>query len=657
MTSVLLLGGGILAAVAFGLWVYLWREPAVPARGLLAGLRAALLALLVLLLWNPSLPWSGGGGPGVERVVLLDASLSMAARDSAGATSWEAALSGLPEDPGSGTPVLLFGAGVRAVGAGDGVEGGPADEASLLTPALERAAALGATEVLVLSDLRLDDPVSAARSVEELGLSVRFEDVGRPIRNAGLGEVRVQAAPEPGGTTDVEVLLHGEGGAAGDSVELAIRGDEGDLLALRRVSLPEAGRPERHALEVPVPEEGGRYRIRVSADLPGDGFPEDDIRVRVLDVDPDRAEILLLSFRPDWEPRFLLPVLEQVTGLDVRGYLALSGGRWLPMGREEEREGGTVDDDRVRARIGESGLLVLHGVHAGAPAWIQDALESSGRTLAFAADAAGARTVGASVASARTGEWYPSSELPPSPLAGDLAAAALDALPPLTAVLPYLEEGRVPLRVQRGRAGPAEAALVLEESEGSRRALVLAAGFWRWASREGAAREAYRRLWAGVAGWLLAADPGAGGPRIAPVRDPARRGRPLEWSVRGLAGDSLRLRVSRADSALTDTTIAAVSGPTLRTPALPPGSYEWEASAPGLADGRGAGGLDVSPYSDELLRRPMAAAAGIAGSGGEGSTGAGDRGGRPLRTHPAPYLVLLALLGAEWIGRRRQGLR
>jgi hypothetical protein len=41
-----------------------------------------------------------------------------------------------------------------------------------------------------------------------------------------------------------------------------------------------------------------------------------------------------------------------------------------------------------------------------------------------------------------------------------------------------------------------------------------------------------------------------------------------------------------------------------------------------------------------------------------GATDAAEAdGGRPLRTHPLPYLLLLGVLFAEWAGRRRSGLR
>jgi hypothetical protein len=43
----------------------------------------------------------------------------------------------------------------------------------------------------------------------------------------------------------------------------------------------------------------------------------------------------------------------------------------------------------------------------------------------------------------------------------------------------------------------------------------------------------------------------------------------------------------------------------------------------------------------------------VAGAGQEW----GAPGGRPLRTSAWPYLLLLAFLSLEWVGRRRAGLR
>lgn len=651
------LGLALAVAGAFAAWVYLRREPPVARRAVLAVLRAATLLLLVLLLWNPRLPPQMVGVRAPPPVVLLDASLSMSARDSSGAVAWEGAAARAREAAADGASVLLFGSRVRADGVGmrDSVRA-PGDEGSLLAPALERAAALGGSEIQVLSDLRLDDPLGATRAIRELEVPVRFERLGGAVRNAGVGEASIAPPTEPGGTARASLLVHGEGGAPGDSVELTARLGE-RLLARRRVALPEAGRPSREVLEIPSPDAGGRHAVTLDVELPDDGFPADDERTALLDVDPERAGILLLSLRPDWEPRFLLPVLGQVSGLRARGFLALGDGRWLPMGRMEERSG-PVDAASIRRRLQGADLLVVHGLGAGAPGWVADAAGAAGSALLFAADAAGAGRLGLETAPSAAGEWYASPELPPSPLAGHLAGTALDRLPPLTSALPLLERGaRVPLEVRRGRSGPPEAALVLRELDDARSAVVLASGFWRWGARDGDAREAYRSLWAGVAGWLLAAGADAGSPAVAAPDEPVARGRPVTWSVRGLAGDSVRLRVLAGDSAVDDTVVVPRAAAPVRTRALSPGSYRWEARADALPDGTAGGDLHVSGHSRELLR-PVTEAAELAGTGEEEAAGAGSPGaGPPLRTHPLPYIVVLVLLSAEWIGRRRQGLR
>ena len=44
------------------------------------------------------------------------------------------------------------------------------------------------------------------------------------------------------------------------------------------------------------------------------------------------------------------------------------------------------------------------------------------------------------------------------------------------------------------------------------------------------------------------------------------------------------------------------------------------------------------------------------GDGVEAGGAAGPP-GRPLRTHPLPFLIVLVLMCAEWVLRRRRGLR
>ena len=66
-----------------------------------------------------------------------------------------------------------------------------------------------------------------------------------------------------------------------------------------------------------------------------------------------------------------------------------------------------------------------------------------------------------------------------------------------------------------------------------------------------------------------------------------------------------------------------------------------------------SGRFDVERYTGELRLPPVVDAVG--GDAAEG--GAPAAAGRPLRTHPLPFILVLAVLCGEWIGRRRRGLR
>ncbi|MGH7482701.1 MAG: hypothetical protein ACRELV_11145, partial [Longimicrobiales bacterium] len=105
---------GILAAAAFvaAFLLYRLREPAGRGRSLLAALRGAALALLILLLFDPILPLAGNGGR--RAVVLLDASLSMATSPGEADSRWDGALAAL--DTIDVDDVLLFGSAVRRAG-------------------------------------------------------------------------------------------------------------------------------------------------------------------------------------------------------------------------------------------------------------------------------------------------------------------------------------------------------------------------------------------------------------------------------------------------------------------------------------------------------------------------------------------------------------
>ena len=198
--------------------------------------------------------------------------------------------------------------------------------------------------------------------------------------------------------------------------------------------------------------------------------------------------------------------------------------------------------------------------------------------------------------------------------------------------------------------GPGQPALVLSEGGRDRKVIVLASGFWRWAARDGDGRDVYRRLWSGVAGWLLASDPRSAAPEVRPDRWVTPRGEAVRWWIPGTPTDTVHLQVRDDTLVVTDTLVSAARS--VVTGVLPPGRYTFRARS--VSGSVGEGRFDVTARSDELLPR---AAAPEVPSGTVSPRFAAEGGSGPLRTRAWPYLLILALLSLEWVGRRRVGLR
>ncbi|MGD2070149.1 MAG: hypothetical protein PVI57_15855, partial [Gemmatimonadota bacterium] len=507
-----------LALVAWVLWIYRRRELPVGGVGALAALRVAVVLLVLLLLFDPTLP-AGSGSDGSRARVLVDGSVSMG---SGTGSPWSRAVEELAGEDAE--RVLIFGdEGVRTL-AGDPPES-PRTPTTRLTPALERAAEAGARTVRVVSDLRIEDAAEASAAAARLGLAVEVSDVGEDLRDAAVGSFTVPPAVEAGEPVATEVTVVSTPEAAGDSATVEIR-EEGRLVASRRVALPGSGRREVVSFELPSPEGEGAVRYEASVELDGDRWDEDDRRPAWTDVDPEEGAVVMLGVRPDWEARFLLPVVGSVTGFRTRGLLRVGPGRWLLM--DEAGAGGTVDDARAAREARGAALLVVQGGGSDGPPWLGDAVEGARRLLVLASAPADAALAGVDAGSPVPGEWYASPDIPPSPLAAELSGAPVEDLPPLGPILPLRDTAgvAVPLRVRRGVGGRPEAALVLRRTAAGRRAVALLPGWWRWPFRSAEGRDAYRRLWAGVAGWLLAEE--AAGPGLRPSVRVVARGRPVE---------------------------------------------------------------------------------------------------------------------------------
>jgi len=648
------------AALFVTSYVYRRRETPGQGRRLLAALRWGALTVLILLLFDPELPATGGLLGGDRTRILVDASLSMELPVGPGETEtrWQRTAAEAVRLAGR-APVLLFGATARSVPA-DSLAGlVPVETSSRLLPTLQAASEAGARRVVVLTDGGIEDLDEVRRALPGLRLDLEIRQVGEPVPGRTIPSVGAPAWAEAGKPIEVSAEIGGVG--PGDSLTVAVM--EGDrVLARTRIAVPGEGRLTPAVLQF-TPEAstgGGLVRYEVVLE------DEDDILARprsfYVRVGEPPAGVALVSFRPDWEPRFLHPVLEQALGLPVQAYLAAGNGRYIRVGAGQEA-GGTVTEETVRGQVGRANLLVLHGLGPSSPAWAREAVRSSRSVLVFPDAAMGDLGLPVTLRSAGPGEWYPLTELPGSPVASLLAPLPTGDLAPLTdlRMVDAVAGAWSPLQASSGRTGSGSPLVVAGEQGGRRWAVATAQGYWRWAFRGGDSRQAYRRLWSAMAGWLAEETRSADEPALAPVSRSVHRGEPVRWKVAADSADSVAVRLVAGDGTVVlDTIVGDLREGALVTPSLPSGHYRYEAQVFAGSGGsalEASGPLTIEGYSPEFDRPTLAVAGLVAAGAAGGPGGGGPRQGVPFHATPWPYLMLITLLCVEWALRRRWGLR
>jgi hypothetical protein len=653
----------LLAAAVCALSVWHYRRRETPGRGrtLLALLRGAAAAVLLLLLFNPELP-ARGLVPVRAAQVLLDASLSMelpvaAASDE---TRWARAVE-LARARAGTRPVLLFGETPRPTPAGALPDAAPGDARSLLLPALQAAAEAGVRRVTVITDGGIEDLDAVRRWAPRLGVAIATELVGAELANRSVVEARAPQWAEAGQPVSVEF---GISAPAGEPLNVVVR-QAGRVIGRAAVPAPAAGRLAAGDMAVLVDPPAGGGWVALEVALEGDDpVPDDDRRTVYVHVSEEPSGIALVSFLPDWEPRFLAPLLEQALGMPLRAYIRGAAGQYIRLAGGLQA-GEQVPEPAVRRAVERAGVVVLHGLFDDAPPWARAALATSGRLLVFPGGeiSADAWPLPVTVGPEQAGDYFLAATVPASPVAPLLAGLEPAGVAPLTglraAAMPAASWA--PLMVRRGRQGEPQPLAVAGQTAGRRWVVALGSGYWQWAFRGGEERRLYGRLWSALGGWL-APEPGtAASEPVRPARMATPRGAPVAWLAPGLDSDSLAIRLAAADGTLaTDTVVAPTAGDTAFTAAPAPGHYSYRAQAfAGDTVTEAEGWLTVEAYSPELARprldltvlHELPAAIRDAGPPAE------PRAGRPLHASPLPYLLLVLLLSAEWILRRRWGLR
>lgn len=534
----------------------------------------------------------------------LDASASW--RRGGDTARWRAAVREA-RDQGADS-VFLFGDSLRA----GVVPATPGDGASHVQPAVERALAAGRT-LVVVTDGEVADPEALASLPTGSRVVVPPRAGARDLAVAAL---EAPAAAVAGDSIDVRIsVAAGDSGSAATSVRLAL---EGAPVAEAPVeALPAFG--ERTVVaRVHLGERAGALVLRAA--ISGkDAESVNDTLAVALDVAP-QAAVVFASTSPDADARWLMALLRGAVGLPTRGYLRVAPGQWRVEGSLAP-----IAEAEVRRLLAGAPIAVLHGDTAlfGAPASL----------------GAGALAL---VAPPRehTGEWY-AGAAPPSPLAAALGGVPWDSLPPLEAGPPATGDwvGLLAHPLRGERAVP----VVVGRAAPKRTLVVTATGFSAWRVRSGLPADAYVALFGAAADWLAADRPDARAAR--PAAGVVREGEPVRWR-RGSTADTLvRAVLVRRGGRGADTLTLRFARDVAeaQSPALAAGTYDVRVAG-------GSAVLVVNPSAEWVAHRP-AVLAGMVGAG----AAAGEAPG--LRTTAWPFVVVVLLLCAEWLLRRRAGLR
>jgi hypothetical protein len=593
----------VVSALMLAIVLYGWREPGgVARRAPLIALRTIALGIVIALLLDAP---AGAARP-ITPFVALDVSASwMRGNDT---LAWRSALRQARAT--AHDSLYLFGDSARA---GE-IPERPSDVSSRARPAIERALAAG-RPLTIITDGELDDPAE----LPALSTGSRIEVIPR----TPTSDLAVVALDAP------------RSAVGGDTVELraTVRGADEPRVEANLVFTLD-GRPLATMPVDQVPPRGERtFTARVALASPdgphvltaslasGDAEPGNDTLATVVDI-ARAARAVLVSTSPDLDARFMTAVLRGAISLPTRAYFQVAPNEWRLEGPLTP-----VSEAEVRRAVRDAPVLVLHGdtAHFGPPRAI----------------ASGALALVPAVRDT-VGEWY-AVAAPGSPIASALSGIAWDSLPPLVVGSGTLRGDWEGLVAARARQFDRRAVIVGVERP-RRVVSVAAGGFWRWRFRGGHTADAYDALWGSIFDWLAAqrADARAAVPADAIVRE----GDPIRW-IRGTAGDStVMVRLQRrgeptgADSV---TLTFGETGTVAESRPLAAGVYNVAVN--------GGAALLVVNRSRELLPRLPTVQSGNIGE----AAAAGER--PRLRDKGWPLVLALAALCAEWLLRRRSGLR
>jgi uncharacterized membrane protein len=547
---IVLAAGGLALLIR---WRLLGRKPALRSwcGWLIWGLQSALVALLLLLLWQPAILVSELNSRQNIIAVVVDDSRSMRIADSDGKTREAAAIAVLENGVLAGlqqrfqTRVYRLGSELTRV---DGLrEITPVEAATHIGEGLLRLATetadLPVGAILLLSDGSQNTAgtggsgisLDAIEALRNRRLPVHAVGFGReePGHDLEIADVSVAATATANARIAATISLT-QHGYSGPKAKLVVRDGEKSL-AEREISLPANGNVQTEALFFPIGAAGAKSVTFSVEPLPGEENLANNSVTRPILVSDAKRRILYVEGEPRWEYKFIRRAEEDDPTVQLVSMLRTSENKIYRQGIRDPGELADGFPSRAEDLFGYAGIII-GSVDANyftplEQELLREYVDRRGGGILFLGGRYSLSDGGWSASSlndllptflpAGTHNFHrnaATAELTPegvdSPITQILDDPEKNALrwKKLTYLADYEDAGAPKpgaTVLADMNAGRRRLPLLITESYGHGRTAILATGgTWRWQMSEALGDPSHHRFWQQLLRWLIAETPG-----------------------------------------------------------------------------------------------------------------------------------------------------
>lgn len=314
-----------------------WLRPAV-----LSLLNWAVLAIALIMLWQPALSVSTLAERQNVVAVVVDASRSMALPGQGTGRLTQARRlldSSLLDALKARYPVRLYTAGASAkrVDATSSIQ--PIEPVTRLGASLADVAAESAT-LPIGAIVLLTDGADNARGIEKQALSA-LKQARIPVHTVGFGpetlptdiELLAATAPAralPGARVPVTVRLR-HAGFEGREVALTAV-SEGKTLAARKIILPPSGQVAAESITL-LAGKAGAMNVQIKVDpLGGELTPDNNTQSLLVQIEDRTPRVLYIEGEPRWELKFIRRAAEASSGVELVSILRTTQNKFYRQG-------------------------------------------------------------------------------------------------------------------------------------------------------------------------------------------------------------------------------------------------------------------------------------------------------------------------------------